>query len=92
MQFLETDLPGVWLIEPDVYRDERGFFLETWHQRRYAEAGIEGPFVQDNHSYSARGTLRGLPARASLPPFGWRPLASWDAANPALCIAELKWP
>jgi dTDP-4-dehydrorhamnose 3,5-epimerase len=55
-----TDIPGVLLIEPDVFRDPRGFFLETYHAGRYAKAGIPGPFVQDNYSQSMRGTLRGL--------------------------------
>ena len=67
MRFLPTELPGVVLIEPDVHRDARGFFLETWHERKYAEAGISGPFVQDNHSHSARGTLRGLHAQLRRP-------------------------
>jgi dTDP-4-dehydrorhamnose 3,5-epimerase len=53
-------LPGVKLIKPDVFRDDRGFFLETWSARRYAEAGISGPFVQDNLSSSTQGVLRGL--------------------------------
>jgi dTDP-4-dehydrorhamnose 3,5-epimerase len=48
------------LIEPDVFRDPRGFFIEIYHARRYADAGIPGPFVQDNYSQSLRGTLRGL--------------------------------
>jgi len=67
MKFLPTDLPGVTLIEPDVYRDDRGFFLETYHERKYAEGGIPGPFVQDNHSFSGRGTLRGLHAQLRKP-------------------------
>jgi len=67
VRFQATPLPGVVLIEPDVYRDGRGFFLETWHERKYAEAGIRGPFVQDNHSHSLRGTLRGLHAQARRP-------------------------
>jgi dTDP-4-dehydrorhamnose 3,5-epimerase len=67
MQFLDTGLPGVTLIEPDVHQDARGFFLETWHERKYAEAGIRGPFVQDNHSHSGRGTLRGLHAQLRRP-------------------------
>ena len=67
MKFIPTDLPGVVLIEPDVYRDSRGFFLETYHQKRYAEHGIEGPLVQDNHSHSQRGTLRGLHAQIRRP-------------------------
>jgi dTDP-4-dehydrorhamnose 3,5-epimerase len=55
-----TRLPGVLVIEPTVYQDERGFFLETFHHDRYREAGIATTFVQDNHSSSVRGTLRGL--------------------------------
>ena len=67
MKIVPTSLPGVVIIEPDVYRDARGFFLETYHQARYAEAGIAGPFVQDNHSYSAHGTLRGLHLQVKRP-------------------------
>jgi len=55
-----TQLPGVLLVEPKVFRDARGFFLETFHVERYAAAGIPGPFVQDNLSRSGKGTLRGL--------------------------------
>jgi dTDP-4-dehydrorhamnose 3,5-epimerase len=50
----------VLVIEPDVYRDDRGFFLETYSRRRYLELGIDGEFVQDNHSHSKKGVLRGL--------------------------------
>lgn len=60
MQVHTTDLEGVLLLEPKVWRDDRGFFLETWHAERYREAGIDLPFVQDNHSRSGRGILRGL--------------------------------
>lgn len=60
MNVLETGLPGVVIIEPDVFGDDRGFFMETWNGRRYEEAGLPGRFVQDNLSYSARGVLRGL--------------------------------
>ena len=60
MKVRETELPGVLLLEPRVFSDARGFFLETFSARRYAEAGIEGPFVQDNWSHSSCGTLRGL--------------------------------
>ena len=56
----ETELPGVLIIEPTVFSDDRGFFLETFHQAKYAELGLEKPFVQDNHSRSSRGVLRGL--------------------------------
>ena len=60
MRFVATDLPGVVIVEPNVYRDNRGYFLETYHAERYRAGGIEGPFVQDNHSRSAGGTVRGL--------------------------------
>jgi dTDP-4-dehydrorhamnose 3,5-epimerase len=56
----QTALPGVLVIEPAVHQDGRGFFLETYHADRYREHGITGPFVQDNHSRSVGGTLRGL--------------------------------
>jgi len=56
----KTSLEGVLIIEPDVFGDNRGFFMETYHQERYAKLGIEAVFVQDNLSWSARGTLRGL--------------------------------
>jgi len=61
MNIVETSLPGVLILEPRVFADERGFFLETYNQRVLAEkAGIEESFVQDNHSRSARNVLRGL--------------------------------
>ena len=60
MQIVPTSLPGVLLIDPRVFQDARGFFLETYHARRYAEAGLDVTFVQDNHSRSRRNTLRGL--------------------------------
>jgi dTDP-4-dehydrorhamnose 3,5-epimerase len=60
MNVVETNLPGVLIVEPDVFGDERGFFMETWNGKRYEEAGLPGRFVQDNLSYSARGVLRGL--------------------------------
>ena len=60
MKVVDTGLPGVLLLEPRVFGDHRGFFLETFHAARYAEIGIDAPFVQDNWSRSVRGTLRGL--------------------------------
>ncbi len=61
MEVFKTSLPGVVIIEPKVFGDERGFFLETFQADRYRElAGIDLPFVQDNHSRSAKGVLRGL--------------------------------
>lgn len=60
MQITATELAGVFLIEPRVFEDERGYFLETYHRQRFAEAGIDVEFVQDNFSHSRRGVLRGL--------------------------------
>lgn len=60
MKIINTSLPGVYIIEPQVFNDTRGFFMETYHQRKYTEAGIDSVFVQDNLSSSMRGTLRGL--------------------------------
>jgi dTDP-4-dehydrorhamnose 3,5-epimerase len=60
MNVIKTRLPGVLVLEPDVYSDERGYFLETWNSTRYEKAGIQGPFVQDNISFSRKGVLRGL--------------------------------
>lgn len=60
MRFLPTAIPEVCIIEPQVFGDERGFFMETYHRARFAAAGIDADFVQDNHSRSRRGTLRGL--------------------------------
>ena len=60
MRFVPTALAGVIVVEPDVCRDDRGFFTETYHAEKYRAAGIEGPFVQDNQSRSIRGTVRGL--------------------------------
>lgn len=56
----DTALPGVKLIEPRVFGDDRGFFVESWNARAFADAGIDAAFVQDNHSRSARHVLRGL--------------------------------
>ena len=60
MKITPTALAEVLLIEPRVFGDERGFFFESWNQRSFAEAGIGARFVQDNHSRSAKGVLRGL--------------------------------
>jgi dTDP-4-dehydrorhamnose 3,5-epimerase len=67
LKFLPTDIDGVLLVEPDVFRDPRGFFLETFHARKYREGGIAADFVQDNHSRSGRGTLRGLHSQLRRP-------------------------
>ena len=60
MQKLSTSLPEVWELQPKVFRDARGFFLETYHQQKFSDLGIPDVFVQDNHSCSAKGTLRGI--------------------------------
>jgi dTDP-4-dehydrorhamnose 3,5-epimerase len=67
VKFLPTELPEVVLVEPEVHRDARGFFLETWHARKYTEGGIPARFVQDNHSRSCHGTLRGFHAQSRSP-------------------------
>lgn len=67
MNFLTTEMPGVILIEPRVFRDERGFFLETYQRLKFAGGGIDVAFVQDNHSRSSRGTLRGLHLQQTRP-------------------------
>lgn len=62
MKVSETRIPDVKIIEPEVFGDERGFFMETWHQKRFEElvTGKQTQFVQDNHSKSKQGILRGL--------------------------------
>jgi dTDP-4-dehydrorhamnose 3,5-epimerase len=67
MKFLPTAIPEVVLVEPDVFRDDRGFFLETYQTRKYGTAGLPETFVQDNHSFSTQGTLRGLHAQLRRP-------------------------
>lgn len=67
MKVTETKLPGVLLIEPKLFGDQRGFFLETFQQQRYAELGINLPFVQDNASRSTKGVLRGLHGQKKQP-------------------------
>ncbi len=60
MNFIACDIPGPIIIEPKMFGDERGFFLESWNQAAFAEVGLDQAFVQDNHSRSSRGVLRGL--------------------------------
>ena len=57
---IETPLPGLWLVQIDYFRDERGFFIESWHRRDFAAAGLDAEFVQEGHSGSAQRVLRGL--------------------------------
>lgn len=60
MQFIPTDIPGLVVIEPHVFTDERGFFMETWQEKVFRDHDLDVRFVQDNHSRSTRGVLRGL--------------------------------
>jgi dTDP-4-dehydrorhamnose 3,5-epimerase len=67
VKFVPTALPEVVRVEPDVHRDARGFFVETWRADRWTAGGVPGPFVQDNHSRSRLGTVRGLHAQRLRP-------------------------
>jgi len=67
MRFVPTAIPEVILVEPDVHRDGRGHFIETWHAQKYKDGGIGAPFVQDNESSSVRGTLRGMHSQRTRP-------------------------
>ena len=67
MQFLPTEIPDVVIVALDVHRDDRGFFVESYHAAKFARGGIEARFVQDNHSRSVKGTLRGLHAQDRRP-------------------------
>jgi dTDP-4-dehydrorhamnose 3,5-epimerase len=60
MNIIQTEIPDVLVIEPQVFEDERGFFMEVWNQQAFEAAGITTNFIQDNHSKSPHGTLRGL--------------------------------
>ena len=64
---IPTSLPGVWILEPRVFGDERGFFLESYNERVMAEVGVVERFVQDNHSSSQRNVLRGLHYQVRMP-------------------------
>lgn len=65
MNFIETAIPGVIIIEPKIWRDDRGYFYESYNTQLFKKAGIDADFVQDNQSFSQRGTLRGLHAQAN---------------------------
>jgi len=66
-KFQETEIEGVFLIEPTVFGDDRGYFMETYHEREFREAGIGANFVQDNQSKSRKGVLRGLHYQKQFP-------------------------
>ena len=67
MEIIQTPIQGVLLVKPKVWGDSRGYFVETWHKERYETAGIDFPFVQDNHSKSSYGILRGLHFQRKFP-------------------------
>jgi dTDP-4-dehydrorhamnose 3,5-epimerase len=67
MKFVETGIPGLQVIEPSVFGDDRGFFLESWNSDAFLKAGLDLNFVQDNHSRSAKGVLRGLHFQNPMP-------------------------
>lgn len=67
MQIETTKLPGVLILKPKIFKDERGFFLESYNRKVFTEAGIEEEFVQDNHSKSSRGVIRGLHFQVQYP-------------------------
>jgi dTDP-4-dehydrorhamnose 3,5-epimerase len=67
MNFISTEIEDVIIIEPNVYRDKRGFFLESYNAEKYKQGGVDADFVQDNHSQSVRGTVRGLHAQYRRP-------------------------
>jgi len=67
MKMITTNIPGVLIIEPDIFNDSRGYFFESYNYEKYSEFGINDDFIQDNESYSVKGVLRGL--HYQLPPF-----------------------
>lgn len=60
MKFREDNIPGLLVVEPDVFSDDRGFFLESWSSSEFSAAGIDATYIQDNHSRSHKGVLRGM--------------------------------
>ncbi len=66
-KFIKTDIPDIVIVEPKVYGDARGYFMETYHQQMFKEGGIDAVFVQDNQSCSSKGVLRGLHFQKTMP-------------------------
>lgn len=65
MEFIETSISGLLIVEPKIWKDDRGYFFESFNKKAFADAGITADFVQDNQSFSHRGTLRGLHGQAN---------------------------
>ena len=83
MNVIETEVKDVYIIEPQVFGDNRGWFMESWSQKKMEDAGLHYEFVQDNHSYSSqKGVLRGLPLYGVAPCWTWR----WICAKAPLHI------
>ncbi|GAB7082016.1 dTDP-4-dehydrorhamnose 3,5-epimerase [Megalodesulfovibrio paquesii] len=88
MQFTPTDLPGVFLLKPKVFGDERGFFMESYNARLFAEHGLDFSFIQDNHAKSAAGVLRGL--HFQLPPMDQTKLVRVTAGSVYDVVVDLR--
>ena len=88
MQFTPTDLPGVFLLKPKVFGDERGFFMESYNARLFAEHGLKFDFIQDNHAKSAAGVLRGL--HFQLPPADQTKLVRVTAGSVYDVVVDLR--
>ncbi|AGW13416.1 dTDP-4-dehydrorhamnose 3,5-epimerase [Megalodesulfovibrio gigas] len=88
MQFTPTDLPGVFLLKPKVFGDERGFFMESYNARLFAEQGLNIPFIQDNHAKSGVGVLRGL--HFQRPPMAQTKLVRVTAGSVYDAVVDLR--
>src|ERR671932_585781 len=86
MNVVETELPGVLILEPKVFGDERGFFMETWNQAHYEEAGLPARFVQDNLSFSGRGVSLRRQQAPALHPGRLRPWLRRDQRCSAILL------
>ncbi len=91
MKITPTRIPEVLLIEPDVFGDSRGFFMESWHKQKFAEQGLTADFVQDNHSRSTQGVLRGLHYQLRQPQ-GKLGLLQRRPRKAAAGVAGTRWP
>ncbi|WP_371806869.1 dTDP-4-dehydrorhamnose 3,5-epimerase [Candidatus Lokiarchaeum ossiferum] len=87
MKKTATIFTDVWIIEPDIFKDERGFFLESYSEKKLANLGIKSNFVQDNHSKSVKGTIRGL--HFQLPP-GQRKLVRCSSGEVWDVVADIR--
>ena len=89
MEFIETEFPGLWIIRPKVFRDERGFFLESFRMKAFAEHGLDRPFVQANHARSeAKGVLRGM--HFQIPPMAQAKLVRVTRGAVLDVVADLR--